>query len=270
MVASPKPRWLLASDLDGTLIPAAGSPPSGSPAFRIAMAATPGCVLAYVTGRHLALALAGIRESALPVPSFLVGDVGTSVHEHRDGAWALDEGYRARMREAMGGGRAEDLAPRLDGLGLRLQEPERQAEFKRSYTFGPGRSEAEVETLVRERLEGLPVRSVLSREPTSGLGLLDLLPAGVAKDTAVRHLRDRLRLTDDRVLFAGDSGNDRDALLGGWRAVLVGNAPAGLREELAAEAERRGLGPRLHMASASLADGVLEACERFGLLEADA
>ena len=267
MTSDPNHRNLLASDLDGTLIPA-GDATSDGAAFRRRMLAAPHVALAYVTGRHFALALEGIRAAGLPDPSFLAGDVGTTIHVRSGAGWRRDESYRARMQEALGGVRMEDLRTRLEGLGLDLQAPDRQAEFKLSFTFDAHRGEADVEAQVLDRIAGEAVRTVVSRDAEKGEGLLDLLPAGVAKDTAVRHLRDRLGITDDDVLFAGDSGNDRDALLGGWHAVLVGNAADDLRRELAAEAERCGLRHRLLLARASLAAGVLEACEEFGLIRA--
>jgi HAD superfamily hydrolase (TIGR01484 family) len=222
--------------------------------------------LAYVTGRHLELALEGVRDARLPEPAFTVCDVGTSIHEREGDGWTLDEAYRTHMREARGGLDAAEIRAAVDGLGLTLQSSERQAEFKVSFEFTVDRSAAEVEAALLERLEGMPVRPVVSRAVGGGGGLVDLLPAGVAKDTAVRHLRDRLGLTDDDVLFAGDTGNDRDALLGGWLAVLVGNASDGFREEIREAAARLGLTDRVHLARAAGVEGVLEGCRRSGFL----
>ena len=67
------------------------------------------------------------------------------------------------------------------------------------------------------------------------------------------------------MVFAGDSGNDRAAILSGVRAVVVGNAGDDLRDGLRREAERRGLGERIHFSEAPYAAGVVEGCRYFGL-----
>lgn len=266
MVQGHKPDGLLASDLDGTLIPDGGGPHAAASRFRTCVARFPRLGLAYVTGRHFELALEGIRAARLPLPRFLVCDVGTSLRERVDGAWEFDHGYRERMREAAGDAEAAGIDTRLADLpGLALQEDEKQAEFKRSFYFDPGLAEDDVESRARERLEGWPVRVVVSREEATGRGLLDVLPEGVAKDTAVRWLIDRFGLAPDRVLFAGDSGNDLVALLAGWNAVLVGNAPDAVRRRVREEAKRRGLAERVLLAEGPVVQGVLEGCAHFGL-----
>jgi hydroxymethylpyrimidine pyrophosphatase-like HAD family hydrolase len=70
-------------------------------------------------------------------------------------------------------------------------------------------------------------------------------------------------MTDDDVVFAGDSGNDTDALLSGVRSVLVGNAPDTLRSEVRASAENRGLLDRVYFASSHFAAGVVEGLHHF-------
>ncbi len=65
----------------------------------------------------------------------------------------------------------------------------------------------------------------------------------------------------ERVVVAGDSGNDFDMLQavqdGPGRGILVGNAMDGLRDRLG--------GGRLYQARAAHAAGVLEGLETFGL-----
>jgi HAD superfamily hydrolase (TIGR01484 family) len=169
------------------------------------------------------------------------------------------------MREAADGADAATIDARLgDVQGLSRQEDEKQAEFKRSFYFDAALDEHEVEAGVGERLDGLPVRTIVSREQT-GRGLLDVLPRGVAKDTAVRWLVDRFGLAPDDVLFAGDSGNDLVALLAGWNAVLVGNAADAVRRRVRDEAKRRGLTDRVLLAEGPVVRGVLEGCAHFGL-----
>lgn len=261
--------YLLASDLDGTLIPPAGLDGDGGIAeLRVALEAREG-VIAYVTGRHLQLALRGIEKHALPLPDLLVCDVGTTVYLRQGAAWEADAGYRSRMRSALGRVSPGALRERLISVaGLRLQEPEKQAEFKLSY-YAPVGPEGEAATrraaeLLREA--GASANVVYSVDPVEGTGLVDVLPAGVAKDTAVRYLHGRSSIPEDRLVYAGDSGNDRAAMLSGFNAVVVGNAPAAFRASIRREAEGMGIGPRVYLAQARYARGVLEGCRHFGVL----
>ncbi|WP_206199287.1 HAD family hydrolase [Parasulfuritortus cantonensis] len=74
-------RVLIATDLDRTLIPNGAAPESpGARALFARVAARPDVVLAYVTGRHRALVEAAIAEYGLPVPDYLIGDVGSTVY----------------------------------------------------------------------------------------------------------------------------------------------------------------------------------------------
>jgi hydroxymethylpyrimidine pyrophosphatase-like HAD family hydrolase len=68
------------------------------------------------------------------------------------------------------------------------------------------------------------------------------------------------------MVFAGDSGNDREALTGPWLGILVGNAPRELAGALHDEAIRTGRADRLYLASASCVRGVMEGCRHFSFL----
>jgi HAD superfamily hydrolase (TIGR01484 family) len=260
---------LLASDLDGTLIALERGPGRrrAAAAFRAAVeASTDSVVVAYVTGRHLELALEGVADAGLPLPAFFACDVGTSIYARKGKRWVPDQGFQAEMREAMGGGDADTVRACLEEVdALALQDEDSQAPFKASYYMDWGDRVAVVQEAT-SRLAGEGVRHelVVSRDANDGRGLLDVLPAGGAKDRAVRHLASRLEISVEHVVFAGDSGNDRSALLAGWDAILVGNAPDALREEIRVEAGRRGLERRIHLSRASYVAGVMEGLEALG------
>lgn len=263
-------RSLLASDLDGTLIPLERT------AHRLrevrelvgAIEAAPDLRLAYVTGRHLELALNGIHEVGLPQPEWFVCDVGTSVYHYKDGAFEIDDEYRRAMRRALGGLTGRDVRDAVGDVdGLTLQEEEKQAEFKVSY-YANGRPETFMD-LVQSRLDaaGARVNLVSSFDPVAGRGLLDVLPAGIAKDHAVRHLHDQSGVSEHQLVYAGDSGNDRAAMLSGYRVIVVGNADRALKEDLARESAARGITDRLYFAEHPYARGVLEGLRHFGFVE---
>ena len=104
--------------------------------------ANEGLLLAYVTGRHLSLAQAGIEELGLPSPDLFVCDVGTSVYRRTNGGYEPDSEYRQAMRAAFGGLVGDDIRVAIGTVaGMELQEEDKQAEFKVSYyTRAAGRS----------------------------------------------------------------------------------------------------------------------------------
>jgi HAD superfamily hydrolase (TIGR01484 family) len=259
----------LASDLDGTLIPPAlDAERRGEIAVFASAAGRRALRLVYITGRHLPLALEGIRAAGLPWPDRIFCDVGTSLYGRERGTYVLDMPFRHTMTEALG----MAAMPRIRGLlsavaGLELQEEAKQAEFKLSYYLrGPDRSDTAQE--VRDRLLPLDTRVAIisSEDPVTGAGLMDILPHAAGKRQALGWLCHSLGLEPADVLCAGDSGNDRDALTSGHPAVLVGNAPDSLRAELAEEVRTTGVEGRLYFARAPFAAGVIEGCRHFGFL----
>lgn len=263
-------RTLLASDLDGTLIPLERNAQRLREVAGLvdAVEASPNLQLAYVTGRHLSLARAGIAEVGLPQPNWFVCDVGTSVYHRSGGRYELDRTYRAAMKKAFGGLTGAQVRVAIGALrGVELQEEEKQAEFKVSY-YTEGRPER-CEDVVRARLRGAgaKVNLVASFDSVTERGLLDVLPAGIAKDYAVRYLHDHTGIDEEHLVYAGDSGNDRAAMLTGYRVIVVGNADAALKQDLAAESAVRGISERIYFAQAPYAAGVLEGLRHFEFVQ---
>ena len=263
-------RSLLASDLDGTLIPLERDPQRMREVadFVSAVDAEVNLMLAYVTGRHLSLAREGIAEIGLPAPSWFVCDVGTSVYRRTGGGYEPDEGYQKEMRAALGGSTSAEIREALGAIdGLTLQEDEKQGEFKVSY-YTEGRPEPYVDS-VQARLDavGATVNLVASHDPVSDRGLLDILPAGIAKDFAVRYLHDHSGVEEAQLVYAGDSGNDRAAMLTGFKVIVVGNADESLKKDLGIEAVAQGLAEKIYFAKQKYASGVLEGLRHFGFVD---
>lgn len=89
----------------------------------------------------------------------------------------------------------------------------------------PGKASFAVPAAERDRVlaalaeKGLPVRAVFS-----GQSDLDLLAPGAGKDEAARFLCARLGFSPDRLIVAGDSGNDLAMFRVASCAIAVGNA----------------------------------------------
>jgi len=267
----PKSTTLLASDMDGTVIPLEEGPEQEAALeeFRTAVREADDLLLAYVTGRGLGLARKGMRQFRLPVPDFLVCDVGTSVYRREDEEYRPDAEYSRRMREAMGGLSFRRVRETLRPVDhLLLQPEERQTEFKLSYHLPHEADHAKIVELVRGRLEELGgrVQAVYSVGAPSGRGLLDLLPAGAAKDFAVHYLQEVTGVGDGHLVYAGDSGNDLAVMLAGFKAVVVANAGADLRDGLRQRLDDEAMSSRIHFSPFPYAKGVLDGCRHFGIL----
>jgi sucrose-6F-phosphate phosphohydrolase len=264
---------LICTDLDGTLIPdgSADESPLARERF-VRVASHPGVILAYVTGRHRQMVEEAMTEYQLPLPQFVVGDVGATVYDLRGGSWLR----LAEWSESLAADWPRDASGRLSralsGIrGLELQEDSRQHEFKVSwYVEDDGRAERLLDE-VRKRLAAgtIPVRLVFSRD-SSGTGLLDLLPPLAGKLSAVEFLIRREGLTVERALFAGDSGNDLEVLASQVPSVLVANAAETVRSRAVELARRGGWEPRLYLAGGGLlgmngnfSAGILEGFAHF-------
>jgi len=264
-------RVLLASDMDGTVIPLEETPQRELEvtAFREAVEGNPDLTLAYVTGRDLPLALRGIHQHGLPEPDILVCDVGTSVYHSTPSGFEEDLDYVSLVEVARGGLDVREIHQELTGVPhLLLQPEERQTGSKLSYHLSPEADHIQVLASVQELLDELggTVQAVYSVGAPHGRGLLDLLPVGVAKDYAVRFLHDRTGVHADQLIYAGDSGNDLAAMLTGFKVILVGNAPATLKEEVTTRGGDIGVLDRIYFAEDYYAAGVLEGCRHFGVL----
>ncbi len=263
-------RYLLASDMDGTVIPLDDQSERGREIalFSDALNEQPELALAYVTGRDLQRVLKGIEQWKLPEPDWLICDVGTSLYHpgDDDGEWVLDADYRSEMATCFGGHTARDVATVLEDFPE--QDASRQTEFKRSYVF-PLEDEPEKQLPeIRSKLQvaGISAELVYSVDVYSGEAFLDVLPAGVAKDYAVHFLRNQLQLEVDQIVYAGDSGNDEHAFKSGIKGIVVANADAQLIAELKQWSDDDIKRDRLFYATRPFIAGVHEGCRHFGVL----
>ena len=261
------PKRLLACDLDGTLFPVAPDPTHAEVRERFAelCAGGTGTVLAYITGRHLASAVAVLEAWGLPRPWALSCDVGTSIHLSDPEApdlWRRDTAYAERMRASLAGIDAETIRARLADLpGLRLQDPERQGEFKVSYELPGGATGDVVETAIRARIGELGV--ALSVVRSSGVyedaDLIDILPPGATKTSALEHIAGQAGIPLAHTLYAGDSGNDLAPLLAAGGGIVVADARPELLAALADPPDTIYLAVRPHL------HGVVDGLRHFGL-----
>ncbi len=263
-------RYLLASDMDGTVIPLDEMPERREEiaCFSKAIMERDNLALAYATGRDLQRVLNGITHWKLPAPDWLICDVGSSLYhpDAKTGEWRLSDAYRAQMTACFGGHTAGDVAETLKGYPE--QDASRQTEFKHSYVFAIDDHPEQELSAIERKLQNAGIRAELiySTDVYTGEAFLDVLPAGVAKDYAVHFLRRQLQLDSHQVVYAGDSGNDEHAFKSGISGIVVANADPKLISDLQDWADTDEKCARLFFASRPFIAGVHEGCRHFGLL----
>jgi len=219
---------MICTDLDRTLLPNGHAPETeGARSIFRHLVHRSNAWLVYVTGRHIQLVDDAIRDYDIPVPHFAVTDVGTRIYRSRNERWEPVREWDDTIQSSMEGFHLQSLKNRLQNVNdLHLQEAPKQNIHKLSYYIIPYASLPETKTAVKKSLEPdyPPVKLVWSRDAESGYGLLDILPAYAGKLDAVRFLIEREGIAQDRVVFAGDSGNDLDILHSDIRGIIVANA----------------------------------------------
>jgi sucrose-6F-phosphate phosphohydrolase len=245
---TPERRFrLFSADLDGTLL---GNPEATLRFNRRWSAAQPRPWLCYNSGRTVADILERVQSGLLAHPDFIIGSVGTEIHDVRVGRPL--EHYRSQFAAGWDLPTVERLLAATPGI--ERQPPAFLHPYKSSWYLRHASPE-QVESLRGSLAEaGLRVNLVYS----GGL-YLDVLPAVADKGRALAWLAAELGVPLEEILVAGDSGNDISMfLLPGVSGIVVENA---LPELLEATVHL----PTV-VATRVVADGVLEGLEAFGVL----
>lgn len=278
---------VLATDLDGTLIPLDGNAQNKDDLRKVGEhLAQAKMELLFVTGRHLASILAVMERADLPQPAWIVGDVGTSIYRYVASASALAESsarpsqqtptasasnyrlvdeYAEHLQSIVGDFGVTELADQLRPIdGLRPQEEEKQSRFKLSY-YVEHDVIAEVVRRVAEHLDeaSAPYTMVASRDPFTGDRLVDLLPKRVTKAYAINWWAAQNSIDRCAILYAGDSGNDSAVFAAGYRSIIVANADAAVLAAAQAAHAQSGWRDRIFAAPAPATSGVLAGLQHY-------
>lgn len=265
---------LLCTDLDRTLLP--NGAPKESADARVQFSKftqSPEVTLAYVSGRHKELVLDAITEYQIPVPDYVIGDVGTTIYSIRDGEWQPWAAWHEEIAPDWAGKSRQELAGLFKDLGeLKLQEESKQNRFKLSYYTPENFERDALLSEMRRRLEEKGIRASLiwSIDDIEHVGLLDLLPASATKVHAVEFLMQKKGFDPARVVYAGDSGNDLPVLASTINSVLVANARNDVRDEAISLARTNQNEATLYLAKGGLmgmngnySSGILEGVLHF-------
>ena len=249
--------YLICTDLDRTLIPNGPEPePAGARRLFAGLVARSQVILAYVSGRHEGLVREAISTYRLPVPQWVIGDVGTTIYQvAEDGEWARLESWERQIAADWGGCSASDLQELLQSVpGLSLQEHSKQNRLKVSFYVPLHADIDHLSHAVRERLEsaGIRARLVWSVDDIADVGLLDVIPAQASKRHAVEALMEHLGMTAADTVFCGDSGNDLEVLISPIPAVLVANSRPDVKDLALEMAQEAGTLGQLYIAGGGL------------------
>lgn len=263
---------VLASDLDGTLIPLPGEADNRLALGEIkALAGERGVPIVFATGRRFDSVMEAMEEYELPEAEWIVCDVGSSIYRQVRGRYVPFGLYEEHLGVKVGSWDREAVERRMGAItGVELQAPIHQQAFKVSFECGPERVEGAVEEMTAACVEaGIGLAALGSVDPFENRGLVDLLPVGVNKAYALVWLSTHADFRPEEVVFSGDSGNDLAGLVSGFRATIVGNAAERLRAQVRELAEARGLGERIYFAEGKATSGVLEGARFHGLFKGD-
>lgn len=259
--------YLVASDLDGTLFP------NNHHSFREEdydlfreLYAQKKFLFAAITGRHLSLALQGFQQFRVPLSDFLVGDVGTTVYERRDGEWIKNEEWKKHCAEDFGEYNHTSIAVLFSEYSkIWLQEKEKQNNYKISYYHHLSENVEEIRQTMQKVLDERGVRTsiIMSVDHIQNLGLVDILPKRATKEDALQFLVQETKTLRENVLYCGDTGNDLLPLTAGFPAVLVGNATNEIQKQARELAKKRGSENNLFCTKENYVGGILEGMKHF-------
>ena len=243
-------QLMLVCDIDNTLLGCGESTRS----FTRWQAGQAGMLFGIATGRSFHSAMAILAQADVPRPRFLITSVGSEIYHLADNGavYERDAEWDAIVADGWDRAAVADLIARADAVVP--QSPLEQRRFKLSYFVG---GEPEAARRIRDLLAAAGhACSVIQSHGR----YLDILPNGVSKGSAVDHVRRRFGLARDRVMVAGDSGNDVEMLRSVPRAIIVAN----YSDDLASRPDLA----HSYVAKHGYARGVIEGVDHFLKLNA--
>lgn len=198
------------------------------------------------SGRRIESAVKALEEWSVPIPDLLITSVGSEIYYGPnltfDQGWAQLIDYRWSL---------EKLRTLMDQYpGLKRQPERQQGDFKLSYYVDP-----KIPLRVNAIIRHLHQHDLQANVIYSHNRYLDLLPIRASKGNALRYFADKWDIPLDKVLVAGDSGNDEDMIRGTPLGVVVGNHHSDLQTLSSLD--------RVYFADGFYAQGIIEGIKHF-------
>ena len=245
------PIKLFCTDLDGTLL----GNPEATRRFEDVWDSLPKAerpVLCYSSGRLVQDMIDLLATGVLPWPDYLIGGVGTQIYDGRRKRPFSE--FNQRFSSGWDLKKIDRIVSEFPGVTK--QPPQFLHPYKSSWYLHNATAEtlAALEKQMADAGQQVGIVYSSARD-------LDVLPKNTHKGAALRWLCERLNISLDSVLVAGDTGNDSSMfLLPGVRGIVVENAQPELHEAV------------VHLPTFSatrlMADGVLEGLKHFGIIPA--
>lgn len=238
--------FVLATDLDGTFL--GGSAKAREQLYDFIEDNRDTIGLIFVTGRHPEFIHDHTDTFGIPLPDYVIADVGTTIAQVLSPGIVLPvPELEAPIAEAWNGKAEQVLALMAKVDGLTLQDT--PFRHRLSYDISPDGFDAS---------DLLPLRALEVDVLISDNRFVDVLPKGVSKGPTLRKLIEVLGIPEHRVLTAGDTLNDISMLTADLHAVAVGGSEQALYDHLPQS-------PKIHLARGEGAAGILEAIAAFDL-----
>lgn len=208
------------------------------------------------SGRSLELVQEVLRGYDIKEIDVVIASVGCEIYYGAN--HVFDKGWASTLRSKWKPDLIRDTLAELPFLSLQKGD-HTQREFKISYDLDDTVNPDEMLPLIHHALD--EAHAAYSLIFSHGV-FVDILPHRASKGKAIRYLTGKWNVPIERVATAGDSGNDRDMLLGQTAGIVVGNYDPEL------EPLKQARYSRIYFAQANYADGVIEGLRHYDLLTA--
>ncbi len=249
--------WLLASDIDHTLT--GDEAALRELAQRLdALRRQKKLFLILATGRRLAHVLSGFEQEGLPQADAIATQVGTEIYlpPFTPQMAPLAE-WTAQLQSSFSRRQALRFLQGIEGVEM---QPEIYNTPLKVSAFLDRAPEPEAAAQqIRRRVAAGDQAGDYQVLWSSGVHL-DIIPARAGKGNAVHFLLERLGLPAQRLVVAGDSGNDLAMVEGAARGIIVANAQPELQQLRRADSDAH------FFATLPYAAGVAQGLRHFGVL----
>ncbi len=205
--------------------------------------------IGIATGRTIDSTVKTLEQWDVPIPDFLITSVGSEIYYGHDLTQDMDWKRHIRYKWE-----PDRLYEHISGLpGINPQPEEDQREFKLSFFIDPSKAPKKREIVRILRQNNLHAKVIFSHQQ-----YLDFLPVRASKGLAIWYISNKWGTPMEKILVAGNSGNDEEMLTINVLAVVVGN--------YSAELEPLRKNPRVYFAKGAYARGILEGIDHYNFL----